>query len=323
MTKYKDIDSLIVKYLENEATHEERTRLDAWIKLSKENKRYFILCVKAWEATYIHFQDGATAARQFHHFHQHLRVRKRRKIFYTISSVAAAILIVFGISYLLPSNDTLVVVAATDHKREVKLEDGSIIWINKNSHVQYPENFNSHRTVYLTWEAYFDVAQGHKEPFIVETSEFLIKVLGTRFVITDYEEGTVAETILESGEIQLETQNKGESFLLKPGQKISHDKALSTTKLEVVDASNFTNWVNSALVFENSRLKDVFIQLEKWYGIRIECNEEALLQIPVSFSVDTETKEEIFNTLTWIAPFTWSLETNVDEKYSVITIKSK
>src|SRR5690554_55917 len=323
MTKYKDIDSLIVKYLENEATHEERTRLDAWIKLSKENKRYFILCVKAWEATNIHFQDGATVARQFHYFHQHLRVRKRRKIFYTISSVAAAILIIFGISYLLPSDNTLVVVAATDHKKEVRLKDGSIIWLNKNSQVQYPEDFNSLRAVYLTGEAYFDVAQNQKEPFVVETSEFLIKVLGTRFVVTDYDEGSVAETILESGEIRLETQKTGESFLLEPGQMITHDKALSTTTLEVVDASNFTNWVNSGLVFENNRLKDVFIQLEKWYGIRIECNEEALLRIPVSFSVDTETKEEILNTLTWIAPFTWSLETNVDEKYSVITIKSK
>lgn len=317
----KDIDSLIVKYLDNEATYEEKAMLDMWINFSQDNKRYFVRMVKTWEQSHIYLQDENYAGERFFRFRQLLLRRKMRRMVYSISAAAAVALLLFAIRFFMPSSDVLLLSDTTfDQKKEVVLPDGSVIWLNKNSRIQYPENFISHRKVYLTGEAFFDVTENKGQPFIVETTDLTIRVLGTRFVVTDYSEENVAEAVLESGMIQLVAQKTGEEFLLYPGQMVSHDRVLGDTRLESVDAHNFTDWIKNRLVFENTRLKDVFIQLEKWYGIKIECRDATLLQTPVSFTVDTETKGEILNTLQIVAPFIWKEEPNQGERASVITV---
>lgn len=317
----KDVDSLIMKYLDNEATYEEKAMLDMWINFSQDNKRYFARMVKTWEQSRIYMQDENCAGEQFLRFRQLLFRRRMRRMAYGISAAAAVALLLFTIRFFMPSSDVLLLSDTTfDQKKEVVLPDGSVIWLNKNSHIQYPEDFISHRKVYLTGEAYFDVTENKGQPFVVETSDLTIRVLGTRFVVTDYSEEKVAEAVLESGMIQLVAQKTGEEFSLHPGQMVSYDRVIGNTRLEFVDAHNFTDWIKNRLVFENTRLKDVFIQLEKWYGIKIECMDGAILQTPVSFTVDTETKEEILNTLQVVVPFTWEQGPDHGERSPLITV---
>lgn len=317
----KDIDSLIVSYLDNEASCEEKAMLDMWINFSQDNKRYFVRMVKTWERSHIYLQDEARAGERFSGFRQLLFRRKMRRMAYGISAAVAVALLIVAIRVFMPSSDCLLLSDATsEQKKEVVLPDGSVVWLNKNSRIQYPEDFISHRKVYLAGEAYFDVAHNKGQPFVVETSALAIRVLGTRFVVTDYSEGAVAEAVLESGLIQLITQKTGEEFLLHPGQMVTHDRVLGETRLESVDAGNFTDWIKSRLVFENTPLEDVFIQLEKWYGIKIECMDDVVLETPVSFTVDSETKEEILNTLRVVAPFSWKLEPDRGERTPVITV---
>lgn len=319
--KLKDIDSLILKYLDNEATDEEKAMLDIWINSSQDNKRYFVRMVKTWEQTYIYLQNENYAGERFDRFKQLLFKRRMRRVVYGISGAAAVALLVLVIRFLMPASDIVLLSDATfDQKKEVVLPDGSVVWLNKNTRIQYPEDFISNRKVYLTGEAYFDVTENKKKPFVVETSDLTIQVLGTRFVVTDYSEEKVAEAVLESGIIQLVTQKTGEDFLLHPGQMVTHDRVLGETRLEFVDAHNFTDWIKNSLVFESTHLKDVFTQLEKWYGIKIECEDTALLQTPVSFTVDTETKEEILNTLQVVVPFSWKHEPDQSERAPVITV---
>lgn len=271
----------------------------------------------------MHVQDPAAVSRRYSRFEQRYLPRKRRKIIYTMSSVAAVLLLIIGIYIFLPSDKPHLVVSTLDHKKEVKLPDGSVIWLNKNSKVTYPEDFTSHRAVQLTGEAYFDVVHNPRKPFTVKTAGLFIEVLGTQFVVTDYEEENAAEAVLKAGKVQVETPQTGESYLLHPGQMVTYDKELSTTRLETVDSQNFTNWVNNSLNFKNTSLKDAFIQLEKWYGIRIECKDTHLLQTPVSFSVDTESQEEILDILTLIAPFTWKHADHEEGKTPTIIISGK
>lgn len=320
-TNLKDVDSLIVKYLEEEATPEEKAELDSWIYLSQENERYFVRMVKAWEQSRIYLSGEMNANERFSHFRQLIIKRRTRRITYAASTAAAVVLFMLMIQLFMPSSDaSLLTVVTADQKKEVVLPDGSIIWLNRNSTIQYPENFASHREVHLTGEAYFDVTDNKEQPFIVETSHLAIHVLGTRFVVTDYNEGEIAQAVLESGKIQLRAGAADEEFLLHPGQMLTYDRALGEARLESVDATNFTGWINNRLVFENTLLTDVFVQLEKWYGVRIECKDVDILQTPVSFTIDTETKEEILNILQVVAPFTWKLEPKQGERPSTITV---
>lgn len=316
-----DIDSLIVRYLENEATYEEIAKINMWVNFSNENKQYFIRMAKVWEQSHIYRQDEEYCEKHFARFKQILFKRKIRRISYGVSAAVAIALIVLVIHFFSSNSaDTLIYEASMDQKKELVLPDGSVVWLNKNSCIRYPENFISQRKVYLEGEAYFDVVENKNTPFEVETTDLVINVLGTQFLVTDYGEEGVAEAVLESGAIRLATQKTGESFLLQPGQMVSYDKAESKIHLENVDTRNFTDWINNRLVFDNTLLKDAFIQLEKWYGIRIVCDNESILQTPVSFTVDNESKEEIFSTLQVVVPFVWVFESNKGVNNPIIAI---
>lgn len=317
----EDVDLLIVRYLDNEATSDEKTMLDVWINESQDNRRYFAHMVRTWEHSHISLQDEQYVTERFSHFSGLLFKRKIRRVIYGISTAAAVALLLLMIHFIIPSSDGILLSEVTDNqKKEVVLPDGSIVWLNKNSQIQYPEDFKLQRRVHLTGEAYFDVIKNEKLPFIVETVDFSIEVLGTRFVVTDYNEGSVSETVLESGMIKLTAQKTGEELILQPGQMVTHDRVMGETHLQSVDAHHFTDWIKDSLIFENASLKDVFTQLEKWYGIKIVCRDGSILQVPVSFSIDAETKEEILNTLQVVVPFRWKEEPNHGEILSVITI---
>lgn len=318
----KDIDLLIVRYLNNEESRDDKVILDRWIHSSLENKRYFTRMVKTWEHSHIYLQDEIFADERYNRFKQLLFKRRMRRFVYSVSAIASIALLIIAIRFLIPTYTPLVSVAANDQKKEIILPDGSLVWLNKNSSIQYPENFKTSRKLYLTGEAYLDVKSNAEQPFTVETSDFTIHVLGTRFVVTDYSEEKVAEAVLESGLIQLVSQKSGEEVLLHPGQMVTYEKAKGNIRLESVDVRNFTEWINNHLVFENTPLKDVFTQLEKWYGITIKCKDTEILQTPVSFTVDTETYEEILNTLQIIAPFTWNIGLDKSERSPVIDIKN-
>ena len=62
------------------------------------------------------------------------------------------------------------------------LEDGSVVYLAGNTSLKFPEHFSSdRREVSLQGNALFDVAGNHKRPFIIETEDTRIEVLGTAF----------------------------------------------------------------------------------------------------------------------------------------------
>ena len=66
----------------------------------------------------------------------------------------------------------------------ITLEDGSKIHLSKNSKISYPTHFEKEsRTVFLSGEAFFDIAKNPKKPFFVYSNEIITKVLGTSFTI--------------------------------------------------------------------------------------------------------------------------------------------
>lgn len=319
-----DIDRIITLYLSNEASSEEKAKLESWINLSKENRRYFTNMVKVWEYSITYSGDNESHEKRFQHFQQQALKRRNRRISYITSAVAAVALLVLAINFFIVSPKAMLTAEAnSDEKKEIVLPDGSTVWLNRNSTIHYPKNFTKNREVQLKGEAYFDVVQNIEKPFTVETPSLQIEVLGTTFVVTDYDENKIAETVLKSGKINLVAQKTGDVFLMGPNQMIKHDKTKGETKLEMVDAHNFTDWVKNSLVFDNTRLENVFIQLEKWYGIRIVCEDASILRTPVSFTVDVESKEEILDILQGVVSFSWEQNHEPIDNKSTIIITSK
>jgi len=154
---------------------------------------------------------------------------------------------------------------------QVILPDGTKVWLNAASSLKYPEAFvGKQRLVVLTGEAYFEVAKNKSMPFRVQSQNQHVEVLGTHFNINSYLDDKTIKTTLLEGSIQI--SNSKFSKILKPGeQAVSGIGEQSSIKVATdVDTDDETAWKNGLFQFNDSELKVILNQLERWYDIKID-----------------------------------------------------
>ncbi len=304
-TKY---DILISKYLDNDITQEEQFLLEEWVKDSKENEKYFSESAKIWEVSTIFSQDENLVKDKFEKLFEKINKNKQYKIVRNVLRASAAILVLFiaiQTFSTLAKKEKMATVITDSNKQEIILPDGSIVWLNANSSLSYNSQFKDGRKVVLKGEALFDVNQVNGKVFYVSTDDITVQVLGTRFLITSHEQTSQIETILESGRINLIINSTNEQIELKPNDKLIYNILDATFEMEIVNASDYTSWTDTSLVFENTNLENVFLQLEKYFNIEIQCENYTLMHTPVSFTLDDESIDEILDILKEITELTW------------------
>ncbi len=160
------------------------------------------------------------------------------------------------------------------------LSDGTRVWLNAESSIHYPVHFsNSERRVKISGEAFFDVVHDADRVFIAETENYNIKVLGTKFNISSYQDEDIVATTLISGSVSIFTNDN--SNILKtdavlPGEQFRYNKINETTEISKVDTELYTSWVNNNLRLNNMPLKDIFKILGRRYDIDVVfCDERA------------------------------------------------
>lgn len=166
---------------------------------------------------------------------------------------------------------------------KIVLEDSTIVWLNSESTLRYPETFGpSERRVEVSGEAYFAVHKDPDRPFYVETRGQQIRVYGTTFNIRDYPDEESTFTTLESGSISLRQNHSapsGEIFLAKGHQAILNHPTEDLT-MTVVDPETVSSWRNGLFVFEDQPLERIMRDLSRWYDFRYEfANPELAQQI--------------------------------------------
>ena len=155
---------------------------------------------------------------------------------------------------------------------QLELSDGTKIFINSNSKLEYPEHFIGNvRKVYLEGEAFFEVAHNKSKPFIVETREYNINVLGTSFNICNYENDEMIHTTLVEGKVELSSvkESPNEKIILKPNQQFILDKYNHETKIIEVDTELYTSWTKGYFYFEDETLENIIKKLERWYSLEV------------------------------------------------------
>jgi len=161
---------------------------------------------------------------------------------------------------------------------KIELEDGTIIWLNSQTQLIYPEQFTGkERRVKVEGEAFFKVAKDEQHPFFVETDGQEVRVFGTEFNVRSYPEDTNVQTTLVEGRISLSRlHNPDNSLILTPGHQVLFDKA--TEKAQVYSAATdiITSWRSGMFVFENQSLGQIMCDLSRWYDFNYEFEEERL-----------------------------------------------
>jgi len=151
-------------------------------------------------------------------------------------------------------------------RAEVKLADGSKVWLNAGTTIKYPKTFDQRsRRVNLTGEAFFEVKKG-TAPFIVSSDYGDIEVLGTSFNIRAYDDLTFQATLVD-GKIHFRNPY-GEKILL-PGQQLTFTDQ-GTWTVKHVNPGFASSWKDGIISFEQEELGDVAKKLERHFKMKIK-----------------------------------------------------
>lgn len=157
----------------------------------------------------------------------------------------------------------------------LKLADGTAIVVNSESVVRYPVNFAGNvREVWLSGEAYFDVARNANQPFLVHLDHAMVKVLGTTFNIMAYHDEIHTEITLVHGSVEVGTSERHE--LLLPGNQIQVENATLSMRSRKVDVHQYIDWKEGILRFDDMPLGQLMTRLSRWYDITFEFKQEKL-----------------------------------------------
>jgi len=152
---------------------------------------------------------------------------------------------------------------------QIVLSDGTKVWINSESELKYPVQFNQkERVVELSGEAYFDVKSDPNHPFIVKTNGVYTKVLGTEFNVSSYPKEELNVTLVE-GSVALQQTHIAETIILKPGENANQKLGEDDITVSKVDVNKFIAWRNGYFYFQRERLEDILLKLERWYDFKV------------------------------------------------------
>lgn len=353
MEKYK---LLLSKYLDNSCNKAELDELIRWLKSPGNEKELKNLIAKDWSTfqTQENYSEDSNIGLESllkkieaeqANVHAHRSV-PFSKVFLRIAAsiilpLAIGIGSYYGISSLEKTSNVSLnkITAPNGSKTQVVLTDGTSIWLNSGSTLEYPQTFaKNSREVKLTGEGYFDVAKNQDKPFIVKTSDLSIKVLGTIFNVKSYpEEGTIETTLLE-GSVAIskrqDNQRTKNIVYLKPNEKATYikkegkivqaelisripvdtnpDVSSQPRKEQMIlskinDSEQYTSWKDEKLVFRNENFEELCILLERWYNVKININSEELKTYHYTGTLENENIVDAIETFMLTVPFRYEI----------------
>ena len=290
-------NELMLKFLSDTATAEEREAMEAWMADSEENAKYIEQLKSLWaNAESFSLLDSIDLDQNWQGVQSKVNQQKagNSKIFWRI---AAAVVFIVSASFLAKSllyspPEQLSITA--QEQSDFTLPDGSVVTLKKGATLKYPEEFEDERRVVFEGEAFFDVVSNPQKPFIINADDTETMVLGTSFNLKTATSHTGFELVLVEGKVSFSTPN--EKVVLTPGQRVALGPNGLLEKTENTNR-NFQAWQTGTLVFENAKMSDVFQDIGNAYNVRFEMENAAFASCTLTARYDQEDLDSILNTL--------------------------
>jgi len=179
------------------------------------------------------------------------------------------------------NNEVSTVITPKGGEYKIHLPDGTMVWMNADSKLEFNVAFSKHeRYVKLQGEAYFEVKHLHNKPFIVETPNEKIKVLGTKFNVYAYRSGQKSITSLTEGSVQVAPVRREErGIVLAPGQQSV--RSGNNVRVQDFDVNEVLAWKNGEFMFNQARLEEVTEALARWYDVEFEFADAELRSVEI------------------------------------------
>lgn len=313
----EEVKLLLVKYITGEAAPQELEQVKQWISAHPENEQYFAQLYETWH-NMLYLQPKVvnkySAYDKFSgKIEPQTHPRYPRLIYWGKVAACVALLTAVSVTFYkrYSKNIQSVKQIAVNHGyiKKVVLGDGTLVWLNAGSKLNYTADFGkTTRTVYLEGEAFFEIAPGKKEiPFIVNTKNYTVRDIGTKFNLKAYATDQFLETTVVKGEVSVEGnaessnremnriyvkhhqvlriyyQPKKESYsYAAPDTKNMNE--MQVTEVDEAKLNLYDGWKDNLLVFEDATLKEMAGVLERRYNVSIHINNDEIAKIRYSGS---------------------------------------
>lgn len=195
---------------------------------------------------------------------------------YRIWLAAASTVVVFlasgwMASVLRPEPEMLVRSNTWDKVNSMTLADGTQLTLNRGAQLIYPERFSGRqREIFLSGEAYFDVAHDASHPFVVRVGDLRIKVLGTKFNVEAYPDSETITTTLIEGSVEVESQLSHRSVRMVPNQQLAYDTRSGEMQLSTLEESEETvRWTDNVWILHQTSFPQICSRLERMFNVKI------------------------------------------------------
>lgn len=195
----------------------------------------------------------------------------------------------------------------------VVLQDSSAVWLNAASSLRFPTRFSGDtRKVYLSGEAYFEIAKNRNKPFIVSINNMSVTVTGTQFNVKGYPDETYVNTTLVEGGVELRTTDNPavKPVLLRPGfQGVWENKKITVKEAYLEEA---LAWKNGLFVFSSEPIGSIMRKLSRWYDVEVKFPDTAVTDLRFTGTIRKyESIQKVLEMLAW----TQKVKFTVDEKH--------
>ncbi len=282
-----DIEKIIDRYLTNKFSRQDFIELmdnisnergisefqskfaEEWVQSMRQNEE-----TDKQDRLKLHYEASAIIANSEKN-KTRLRVKRHHTIRYAASF---ALIIIATASTLIFMNRNNVRIESkmcnisipAGEKKEIKLSDKSDIYINSASSLKYPQTFEKEqRVVELAGEAFFKITPDKKRPFIVNTGQISIKVVGTSFNVRSYDEDEWIGVTVSTGIVSVSIFDENSSVQLTPSEELWINKKKHYFQKSKKDVLQASSWRDGYLYFDKAPIKDVINTLNRKYAVNI------------------------------------------------------
>ncbi|MGB0931479.1 MAG: FecR family protein [Chitinophagales bacterium] len=315
---------IILKYLNQTASKAEIVALEKWVAEKAANQEEFAQIEKLWKASeeltdYQVFDTGVAwnkiqgMIEEDEEMNQASKTPKQIPLYSQNTSkstsnsplfmrIAAGFLIFVMaglLFYTVFSTDnrnvslTDKVVTSEDNLLRVPLSDGSVVTLNQHSTLTYPSQFSDDtRKVILIGEAFFEVAENPKKPFVIETGETNVKVLGTTFNVNSRNVEHIEVTVA-SGKVQfLVKENEKKAVILQKNDRGIFENN-EVNKFKNTD-TNFLSWKTGILDFNDKSSADIIKTANRHFNTDIQFEKNSpILDCKLTYNIDNQPLETL------------------------------
>lgn len=319
---------IIIRVIAGKASNEEKEAILRWVDESDENRQYYNQLKNIWVIANLPNTEVAEVDLEKLRKLGYYKKKNSKRLAILVVAILLVPLLAINIYFLIRNQELTSgiknqknahAVFSTNKgvKGKVVLPDGSIVWLNCDSYIKFPDKFDGGtRKVEFSGEGYFIVAKNSEIPMVITTNRGVeVEVKGTTFNLTSYGNDSALKATLYNGSITLTMVSpktgKKKIVDLKP-MEVATVYSSNIVKVQTMaDTVVSSAWKNGDVIFDNELMSDVIKTLERRHGVVFFVKNDKVLEYRFTAHFNSESIVQIMEMLKFCSPITYSIKGNI------------